>query len=226
MRRIAIILARGGSKRILRKNIKDFVGKPIVAYSIEIALKSCLFDEVMVSTDDEEIAKIAKQYGAQVPFFRSDRNSDDYATTASVMHEVLHEYMQIGKKFDYICCIYPTAPFIQIKYLKEGYKKLIENNLYSVFPVVPFSFPIWRGLKRSNGKTSMLWPEYMAARSQDLESVYHDAGQWYWLKVSTLKDKMWTTNTDTIIIGQEEVQDIDTEEDWRIAELKYKILNA
>ena len=225
MKRIAIIPARGGSKRIPGKNIKDFLGKPIIVYSIEIALKSGLFDEVMVSTDDAEIATIAERYGAQVPFLRTAKNSDDHASTVDVINEVLNEYKSMGKIFEYACCIYPAAPLIRVRHLKEAYDKLIDEGLDSVFPVVPFSSPIWRGLRRVNEKTMMVWPEYMTVRTQDLETLYYDAGQWYWLKVSALKRQLWTDNTDTILLSEEEVQDIDYEKDWRMAELKFRMLN-
>ena len=224
MNRIAIIPARGGSKRIPGKNIKDFLGKPIIAYSIQTALASNLFDEVMVSTDDFEIAKIAEEYGAKVPFVRSKKNSDDYASTIEVIQEVLSEYDKIGVTFNYSCCIYPTAPLIDVKHIKEGFDKLIEEKLDTVFPVVPFSYPIWRALRKKHEKTVMLWPEYLASRSQDLEEVFHDAGQWYWLRNHTLSNILWTDNTDTIELAQEEVQDIDNESDWKLAEMKYSLM--
>lgn len=228
MSSIAIIPARGGSKRIPRKNIKDFLGKPIIAYSINAALASGLFEEVMVSTDDEEIARIALEYGAKVPFMRSKTNSDDYATTMNVIEEVLNNYYETqNKSYKYSCCIYPTAPLIKISHLNEGFLKLIKNSFISVFPVVPFSYPIWRGLSiNDDGTTSMIWPDFINSRSQDLQTVYHDAGQWYWFDNANIKNWDWPEKTGTIILSEENVQDIDSLTDWKLAEMKYSILNG
>jgi pseudaminic acid cytidylyltransferase len=227
MPNIAIIPARGGSRRIPRKNIKDFFGKPIIVYSIEIALQSELFDEVMVSTDDNEIADIAIQNGAKVPFFRSTEASSDYATTIDVLKDVLTSYKnEVNKEFDLICCIYPTAPLIQIQHIKSGLELLTTNNYYTVFPVVAFSYPVWRGFAISNdGKTKLIWPEYRDARSQDLMRVYHDAGQWYWLKASKINNSVFTENSGTIVLNEEIVQDIDNLTDWKLAEIKYRLLH-
>ena len=204
MQNLAIIPARGGSKRIPRKNIKSFFGKPIIAYSIEAAISSGLFEEVMVSTDDDEIAKIAVEYGAKIPFMRSKTNSDDYATTMDVINEVLKNYEEKQKKiFTYTCCIYPTAPLLQIKHLEEGFSKLIKHNFTSVFPVVAFGYPVWRGLTiADNGTTSMIWPEYLNSRSQDLQPVYHDAGQWYWFNNEKLNNWNWPENTGNIQLSE------------------------
>lgn len=227
MSSVAIIPARGGSKRIPRKNIRDFLGKPIIAYSIETAINSKLFDEVMVSTDDEEIASIARHYGAKVPFLRSSKNSDDYSTTLEVIQEVDHSYKShLNKEFDFICCIYPTAPMIRMEKLIEGKELLIKNSLDVVFPIVPFSYPIWRGVQVQDGLTKMVWPEYTNTRSQDLTAVYHDAGQWYWCNPRKLDKVLFTSNTASVIVAEEEVQDIDTYSDWSIAEMKYSLLNA
>ena len=222
---IAIIPARGGSKRIPRKNIKDFLGKPIIAYSIETALKSGLFDEVMVSTDDEEIAEIAKRYGARVPFMRSLKNADDFAGTSDVINEVLLEYKNIGIEFDFFCCIYPTAPFITSKKLRESYVKLKKNKFDSVFPVVKFNYPIQRALKIIKDKVSMIEPKNLNKRSQDLMPIYHDAGQFYFMKTESflIKNKLFTENTGAIELSELEVQDIDTKIDWEIAEIKYQL---
>lgn len=228
MKNLAIITARGGSKRIPRKNIRDFLGKPIIAYSIESALKSNVFDEVMVSTDDDEIAEIAKKYGAKVPFKRSAETSNDTATTTDVIIEVLNEYKKRDFDFDYACCIYPTAPFISAESLRIGLDKMLENATEAAIPVVKYSYPIQRALEiNSDGKLSMLYPEHSRSRSQDLTSCYHDAGQFYWFKVSAIKSDMelLKMNASPIIIPETQVQDIDTEEDWTIAELKYKLLN-
>lgn len=230
MKKIAIIPARGGSKRIPRKNIKDFLGKPIIAYSIEAALNSELFDEVMVSTDDEEIASLARQYGARVPFLRSIETSDDYATTVDVLLEVLAQYGETeGKAFDYGCCLYPTAPFVKANILKEGYDTLVRKNFDTVFPVVAFSYPVWRGLRAcgDQGRVEMIWPEFLNTRSQDLERVYHDAGQWYWFSVPSVisNEKIYTKDSGVVELDELTVQDIDTDLDWKLAELKYKLLN-
>lgn len=226
MANVAIITARGGSKRIPRKNIKDFLGKPIIAYSIETALKSGLFDLVMVSTDDEEIAEVAKKYGAQVPFIRSKQTADDFSTTVDVITEVLNELQSIGKHFENACCIYPTAPFITKQTLQEAFDLLIKNKFDSVFPVCPFSSPIQRALEITDSKINMVWPENLNKRSQDLSPRYHDAGQFYWMNVqSFLKEKkVFTQNTGSIILNEIQVQDIDTESDWKIAELKHSLL--
>lgn len=226
MKNLAIIPARGGSKRIPRKNIKEFLGKPIIAYSIEAAVKSKLFDEVMVSTDDQEIAEIAIQYGAKAPFLRSKETSNDHATTLSVINEVITTYrIKQKKEFKYACCIYPTAPLIQISQLKNGLDLLINKKYDSVFPVVAFSYPIWRGLERmDNEKTNLIWPEYIHARSQDLKKAYHDAGQWYWINLPQIIDSLFTDNTGTIVLDETKVQDIDNITDWKLAELKYELL--
>lgn len=226
MKNIAIIPARGGSKRIPRKNIKDFLGKPIIAYSIEAALNSGIFDEVMVSTDDVEIAEIAKRYGAKVPFFRSPEMSNDMAMTAPVLVEVLNEYKKLGQEFDYGCCIYPCAPFINPQKIKEGFELLKAKNADSAVPVVQFSYPIQRALKIENDKLSMILPENMNARSQDLMPTYHDIGQYYCFKIESFMKvpALFPQNTVPIVTPESEIQDIDTEEDWKIAEMKYRIL--
>ena len=227
MKNLALITARGGSKRIPRKNIRDFLGKPIIAYSIEAALKSGVFDEVMVSTDDDEIAEIAEKYGAVVPFKRSAETSNDTATTTDVIIEVLNEYKKRGVNFDYACCIYPTAPFIRPENLKTGFETMLKDGSEAAIPVVKYSYPIQRALEiDKNNKLAMVWPEHSRSRSQDLVSRYHDAGQFYWFKVSAIKADMelLKMNASPIVIPESQVQDIDTEEDWAIAEMKYKIL--
>jgi len=226
MANLAIIPARGGSKRIPRKNIKPFLGKPIIAYSIEAAIKSNLFNEVMVSTDDEEIAKIAKQYGAKVPFLRSQDNANDFAVLADVVEEVVSNYSQNNQIFENICCILPTAPFVTSTKIIEAYKTLSNNNFDSVFPVLEFSFPIQRSLKIEDNKVAMVWNEHLNSRSQDLESRYHDSGQFYWIKTQSFltEKKLLTNDSGAIIISQLEAQDIDTETDWKLAEIKYKLM--
>jgi pseudaminic acid cytidylyltransferase len=224
---IAIITARGGSKRIPRKNIKDFLGKPIIAYSIEAALLSGVFDEVMVSTDDDEIAQIAEKYGAKVPFKRSVKNSDDYSTTAEVLLEVISQYEDIGVAIDYACCIYPTAPFVSSLKLSQAFDVLISKKLDTVFPICPFSYPILRSLKiDEEGLIKMNWPEFLNSRSQDLPKAYHDAGQFYFFDVNKfiIQKKLFTDNAGSIIVEETEVQDIDNEVDWKMAEMKYKLM--
>lgn len=223
MKNLAIIPARGGSKRIPRKNIKDFLGKPIIAYSIEVALASSLFNEVMVSTDDEEIADIALQYGAKVPFIRSTETADDFATLSDVVEEVKESYGKKDILFDNICCILPTSPLIIVETLKKSYDLLIENDADSVRPIVRFGYPIQRSFKRdSDGKVSFFYPEYAQSRSQDLEPAFHDAGMFYWMKadVGLKGEKRYGLE-----ISEMECQDIDNYNDWKLAELKYLILN-
>jgi pseudaminic acid cytidylyltransferase len=226
MTNLCIIPARGGSKRIPRKNIRDFLGKPIIAYSIEAAINSGLFEEIMVSTDDNEIAEIAKHYGAKVPFMRSSENANDFATTANVIEEVLNTYQKSNRTFKNACCIYPTAPFISSERLQQGLLSLNEEDVKTVMPVVPFDFPIWRSMKKdNNGWFSFNWPEQKNVRSQDLPPSYHDAGQWYWFKVKIFmkESKLLTDSIKAIELRPLEVQDIDNEEDWKIAEIKYQL---
>ncbi len=226
MANVAIITARGGSKRIPRKNIKNFLGKPIIAYSIETAKFSDLFDYVMVSTDDDEIAEVAKRYGAEVPFMRSRETADDFTGTADVILEVLSDLQKTGKQYNHACCIYPTAPFIAKQTLKEAYDLMVIKKFDSVFPACQFSYPIQRALEINNSKTSMVWEENLNKRSQDLPARYHDAGQFYWLNINSfLKErKLFTKNTGSIILNELQVQDIDNETDWKIAELKHSLL--
>ena len=228
MKRVAIITARGGSKRIPRKNIKEFCGKPILAYSIEAALQSGVFDEVMVSTDDAEIAQIAVKYGANVPFFRSEATSNDYAVTADVIAEVLAEYEKRGKHFDSICCIYPTAPFITAQRLKSAMELLDETKADSVLPVVRFSFPPQRCVVVEDGFLKFKWPEHRNTRSQDLEPFYHDVGQFYCVNRESfdVQKTLVMEKTVPLVMSEMEIQDIDTEEDWQIAEVKYKLLHG
>jgi N-acylneuraminate cytidylyltransferase len=227
MKRLAIITARGGSKRIPRKNIKEFCGKPIIAYSIEAALEAGVFDEVMVSTDDVEIAEIAMKYGAKVPFYRSEATANDFATTNDVIWEVLEEYEKRGQVFDAFCCMYPTAPFLKAERLTAAMDLLMNSDADKVFPVVEFSFPPLRGLLIEDDVLKFKHPEYMYTRSQDLEKLYHDAGQFYCFKTADYRANrsFWTGNIKPIVLSELEVQDIDTQTDWEIAEMKWKILN-
>lgn len=225
-KRLAIITARGGSKRIPYKNIREFCGRPIIVYSVEAALNSGVFDEVMVSTDDEKIAEIAKEAGAKVPFLRSAETSNDFATTADVILEVLAEYEKQGQNFDSACCIYPTAPFITSDKLKNAVE-LLESKAYdSVMPVAEFSFPPLRGMVMDGDKVSYKWEEFSLARSQDLDKIYHDVGQFYVIDVEKFKEakRLVTKNTGAVVIDELEMQDIDNEVDWKLAELKYQLL--
>lgn len=225
MKKVAIIPARGGSKRIPKKNIKIFEGKPIIAYTIEIALQSGLFDEVIVSTDSEEIAQISIFYGATVPFLRSEENSNDFATTIDVINEVLDYYAYDCVGITHVCCLYPTAPMINLMDLIHGFDILVAKGFEVVYPIVEFSYPIWRGVQvDENGYSKMVWSEFKDSRSQDLKKVYHDAGQWYWINNKKRLTSLLDSYSGSIIIDEMRVQDIDTENDWKIAELKYKLL--
>lgn len=224
---IAIITARGGSKRIPRKNIKPFLGQPIIRYSIEAAIKAECFDEVMVSTDDAEIAEVARSFGAKVPFFRSEAMSTDHAMTAPVLEEVILEYRKRGQPFDHLCCIYPTAPFITAEKLRKAMDMLRASDADCVLPITRFSYPIQRALMIENNRTKMIWPENYNVRSQDLMPAYHDCGQFYCLRTQSLLEqkKLFAQDTIPFEIPESEVQDIDNEEDWKMAEMKYRILH-
>ena len=220
---IAIITARGGSKRIPKKNIKDFLGRPILLYVIDAALKAGLFDQVMVSTDDPVIAELAQKAGANVPFLRKPATSDDYATTSDVLLEVLERYRKMGLEYDYVCCLYPTAPFVTAAKLNQAFVRLTQSGATSLIPVVRYDFPIQRSFKQEEKRLVLNWPEHLNTRSQDLPEAYHDAGQFYFTKTADfLRDKkLFTDFTIPFEVPASEVQDIDTEEDWRMAEIKY-----
>jgi N-acylneuraminate cytidylyltransferase len=222
---LAIIPARGGSKRIPGKNIRPFLGKPIIAYSIETALGSNLFAEVMVSTDDETIARVARQHGAVVPFLRSAETSGDHAGIAEVLREVIERYAALGRPFDTICCLLPTAPLVIETDLVSALLKLKAENFDSVFPVCRFNYPIGRSLRMEDGRVLMNWPENYSKRSQDLPPVFHDCGQFYWLHVEAFlaAGRVFTQNSGAIELPSTRVQDIDTEEDWQLCELKYQL---
>lgn len=229
MNKLAIIPARGGSKRIPGKNIRNFLGKPMLAYPITTALQSGLFDEVMVSTDDAQIAEIAKQYGASVPFLRSTLNANDTATTAAVLTEVINAYAERHhKNFEWACCIYPCTPLLEIAHLEKSFSIMEENNMIaSSFPIVAYSYPIWRSLALDeNGFAMLNWNEYASTRSQDLPMAYHDAGMFYTFRVkSFLSNNNLFTQCKPFVLNELDVQDIDTETDWALAELKFKLKN-
>ena len=223
---VAVITARGGSKRIPRKNIKEFCGKPIIEYSIQAALDAGIFDEVMVSTDDPEIADIARRAGASVPFLRSEKTANDYAITADVLAEVLEQYEKVGKQFALICCVYPTAPFVTAEKLKKAGEALLQSDADSLIPVVRYSFPPQRALLIRGGLVSYQYLQHAQTRSQDLEPIYHDCGQFYFCRTEPFLSSRSLVCGKTLpyIIPEEEVQDIDTMADWHLAELKYEYL--
>lgn len=225
---VAIITARGGSKRIPRKNIRPFLGVPIIKYSIDAALGAGCFTEVMVSTDDEEIAQIARSYGAAVPFMRSAAMANDHTDTASVFIDVIDTYRARGKDFTTLCGIYPTAPFITAQKLADAMALLHSSGVEAVLPVTQFSYPIQRSLKIENEYLYMNWPENYFARSQDLQPMYHDCGQFYCLRSDALRaQRKYLTNiTLPFVLPDTEVQDIDTLQDWKIAEIKYQAMRG
>jgi pseudaminic acid cytidylyltransferase len=226
VKNIAIIPARGGSKRIPRKNIKEFNGKPLIVYSIQAALNSKLFDKVIVSTDDKEIATIAKEYGADVPFIRPKELSDDFTEAGAVVGHALNWCKEHGFNYDFSCLIYATAPMLKPAYLKEGYQKLLNSDASKALSVTSMPFPIQRTFKiTKDNRCEMFWPENFTKRSQDLEEAYQDAGQFCWVNLKkTPKDITFGSDTIPIIIPRYLVQDIDTPEDWQRAEYMYEAL--
>ncbi|SKC20586.1 N-acylneuraminate cytidylyltransferase [Kosakonia radicincitans] len=221
---VAIIPARGGSKRIPRKNIKEFCGKPMIAWSIEAAQKSGVFDRIIVSTDDEEIATVARQYGAEVPFKRPEELSNDFAGTMPVIHHAANWLISQGQKLDYLCCIYATAPFIRDEDLKEGLILIKETGDDFCFTITNYHYPIQRALKISDdNRVGMFDAEQFNVRSQDLITAWHDAGQFYWgcLDAWLAEKPLFNSHAIPLLLPRERVQDIDTLEDWRIAELMF-----
>ena len=224
---IAIIPARGGSKRIPRKNIKPFFGKPMIAYSIEAAINAKLFDEIIVSTDDDEIADIAQKFGASVPFMRPKELSDVFTTTGAVIEHAINFLKNRGEKIKFVCTIYATAPLIDEKYLRLGFEKLSSSNAKYAFSCTSMPFPIWRTFKiTDNGRCEMFWKENFTKRSQDLEEAYQDAGQFYWanLDISSSDDIFFGQDSVPIVLPRHLVQDIDTLDDWQRAEFLYETL--
>lgn len=219
---LCVITARGGSKRIPHKNVRLFCGQPIISYSINAALESSIFDEVMVSTDDERIASLARLNGAKVPFIRSPKTSDDYATTTDVLLEVLERYVECGRQFDCVCCIYPTAPFVSAQMLQRAWKLFCNSGKDMLQPVVGFEFPPQRAFIERDGELAYWMPECADARSQDLPKLYHDAGQFYFYKTASIENPSRTRCP--MPLDRRFVQDIDTEDDWLLAEAKYRLL--
>lgn len=225
--RVAIIPARGGSKRIPRKNIKPFAGLPIIAYSIKAAQASGLFDRIVVSTDDAEIADVARSYGAEIPFIRPKELSDDHTPTIPVIAHAIQTLQTNGDVISHACCIYATAPFIRSEDIQRAYNALITHNKHYAFPLTTFPFPIQRGVKRDeNGNIEMFYPKHFTTRSQDLEEGYHDVGQFYWGSTQAWLDgkPIFSDVATTIVLPRHLVQDIDTPEDWDRAELMHKAL--
>ena len=224
---LAIVPARGGSKRIPRKNIRPFLGKPILSRVVETLLASGCFAEVMVSTEDEEIAAVARSSGATVPFRRSPENANDTATTAAVLLEVLSKFGEGGKSFPAFCCVYPTAVFATPDLIRKGMETLQASGADTVIPVLRFSFPIQRAFKVEGGALKMFQPEHMSTRSQDLEPAYHDAGQFYWARTARFLEQktLYAHRAAPLVLDDMQAHDIDSEEDWRIAEFKYSYLH-
>ncbi len=224
---ICIIPARGGSKRIPHKNIKLFHSKPLIAYSIEVALRSRLFSKVIVSTDDKEIAKVAREYGAEIPFMRSNELADDFTSSGDVVEDAIKKLQSMGEEFEYVCTIYATAPLLEEKYLKDGFERLKNSDARMAFSVTSMPFPIQRTFKiTEDGRCKMFTPEHFLTRSQDLEEACQDAGQFYWERVGIeAKDIPFGSESIPIVLPRHLVQDIDTQEDWQRVELLYATLH-
>lgn len=225
--KIAVIPARGGSKRIPRKNIKSFNGKPIISYSIEAALKTELFDHVIVSTDDEEIASIAKEAGAEIPYIRPASLADDFTGTNDVVKHAIRWYGDNDTEISYACCIYATAPLLEASYIIDGFKQLSTSDSSFAFSVTHFDFPIQRALRiNDDGRLQAISPDQISKRSQDLEESYHDAGQFYWGRAQAFLEDidMMSLYSTPVVLPRYLVQDIDTDEDWKQAELMHQAL--
>tara|TARA_B100000900_G_scaffold415958_1_gene448119 strand:- start:1382 stop:2071 length:690 start_codon:yes stop_codon:yes gene_type:complete len=226
---LAIIPARAGSKRIPNKNIKLFNGKPILSYAIETAINSNIFDKIIVSTDSDEIAKVALEYGAEVPFLRSKSLADDFSGIHEVISDSISQLLSIGYKYKYACCIYATAPFINTDDLISGYKKISAGSKKVVIGATNYSYPVQRSFFINNSnEIEMLFPEKYNSRSQDLFEVMHDAGQFSWASCDTwMKDPIpFGKHHDIVLLPSWRVQDIDTIEDWERAELIAKLIQA
>lgn len=226
---ICVIPARGGSKRIPRKNIKDFYGKPMIAYSIAAALDSGCFDRVIVSTDDDEIAAVASRYGAEVPFRRPHHLADDYAGTTPVIRHAIEWLIEQGESPQLVCCLYATAPFVSADYIKQGLNQLNETGAAYAFSVTSYAFPIQRAFKIGTDMgVEMFYPEHFNARSQDLEEAWHDAGQFYWGRADAWRTEkvIFGAESTPVILPRHHVQDIDTLEDWERAQWLYKAMQS
>ncbi|WP_407151440.1 pseudaminic acid cytidylyltransferase [Bradyrhizobium sp. ORS 86] len=227
--KIAVIPARGGSKRIPRKNIREFCGKPIIAYSIEAALATGLFDQVVVSTDDDEIAAVAHQFGASIPFMRPKVIADDFTGTNAVVRHAVEWFIAQKHNVTHACCIYATAPLIRPLFIQEGHDALLASDAAFAFSVTGYAFPIQRAVRLgSGGRVDALYPEHRMARSQDLEPAYHDAGQFYWGTARAFLDDvpLFSPQSIGVPLPRTLVQDIDTPEDWEIAEFMYRAQNT
>lgn len=223
---LCVIPARGGSKRIPRKNIRDFCGKPIIAWSIEAAIKSECFDRIIVSTDDEEIASVAERYGAEVPFMRPVQIADDYTGTTAVIAHAIEWQNSHGEAADKVCCLYATAPFVQATDLQMGFDTLESNGVEYAFSVTSYAFPIQRAIRIThNQKVEMFQPEHFNTRSQDLEDAWHDAGQFYWGRASAWREKkpIFSKDSSPVFIPRHRAQDIDTPQDWETAVALFKL---
>lgn len=224
---IAIIPARGGSKRIPGKNIRPFCGKPMIAWPIDAALRSGLFARVIVSTDSQKIAAVAREWGAETPFLRPAELSDDHVATAPVLTHALRWLMQDGQQPERLCCIYATAPFVHPRYLRQGLETLQATGCASCFSVTSFPFPVLRSLTLTpEGILRMTWPEHEYTRSQDLPEAYHDAGQFYWLDSGRFlaQDRLYSADARPVVLPRHLVQDIDTPEDWTRAEYMFQAI--
>lgn len=225
--KLCVIPARGGSKRITKKNIRQFCGQPVIAYSIQAAIASGCFDNIIVSTDDNEIAAVARQYDAEVPFQRPEAISDDFTTTNEVINHAIKWYLNKTEAVSFVCCIYATAPFITAETIREGYDKLISSNKSFSFTVTSFPFPIQRAVRINPGdEVEAIWPENISKRSQDLEETFHDAGQFYWGRSEDFikNEVVLSTKSVAVYLPRHLVQDIDTLEDWYRAELMFQLV--
>jgi len=226
--KIAVIPARGGSKRIPRKNIRPFCGRPIISYSIDAARQSGLFDEIVVSTDDEEIATVSRQLGATTPFVRPREIADDFTGTNAVVKHAVTWFLERGNQISHACCIYATAPLSQPRYLREGHDALTRSDAAFAFSVTSYAFPIQRAVRiTTSGRVDPFHPEHRATRSQDLEPAYHDAGQFYWGTAAAFRDDvpLFSERSIGIVLPRKYVQDIDTREDWEQAEYMFRAIS-
>lgn len=225
---VAVIPARGGSKRIPRKNIKEFCGRPMIAWPIEVAKESGLFEHIIISTDDEEIAEVAKSYGAEVPFIRPNELSDDYTGTTEVIAHAVSWMYEEGLEPDAICCIYATSVFLTVNDLKKGFEALSKGEWQYAFSVTDYEYPIFRSFKEnSNGGVEMFFPEHFETRSQDLPIALHDAAQFYWGKPNAWFEKLnlFENHSFPVKLPRWRIQDIDTEDDWKRAEILFNHIN-